>query len=137
MMRRPPRSTRTDTLFPYTTLVRSPLRIGLIDSGGAGSHPALRDTELHAWGCDGKPVPAEHGTAIASLLAAATLYSADIYCGEPAGGSATAFAAAMAWLTREQVPVINVSLVGPDNLLLRRATESMLDRKSTRLNSSH
>src|SRR3546814_11254407 len=26
MLRRPPRSTRTDTLFPYTTLFRSPLR---------------------------------------------------------------------------------------------------------------
>src|SRR3546814_11058296 len=28
MIRRPPRSTRTDTLFPYTTLFRSPLRQG-------------------------------------------------------------------------------------------------------------
>src|SRR3546814_2258171 len=27
MIRRPPRSTRTDTLFPYTTLFRSPMRI--------------------------------------------------------------------------------------------------------------
>src|SRR3546814_15492448 len=27
MIRRPPRSTRTDTLFPYTTLFRSPLHI--------------------------------------------------------------------------------------------------------------
>src|SRR3546814_5843491 len=27
MIRRPPRSTRTDTLFPYTTLFRSPARI--------------------------------------------------------------------------------------------------------------
>src|SRR3546814_11611097 len=26
MLRRPPRSTRTDTLFPYTTLFRSPAR---------------------------------------------------------------------------------------------------------------
>src|SRR3546814_16400711 len=26
MIRRPPRSTRTDTLFPYTTLFRSPAR---------------------------------------------------------------------------------------------------------------
>src|SRR3546814_10542284 len=26
MIRRPPRSTRTDTLFPYTTLFRSPIR---------------------------------------------------------------------------------------------------------------
>src|SRR3546814_944657 len=28
MIRRPPRSTRTDTLFPYTTLFRSGRRIG-------------------------------------------------------------------------------------------------------------
>src|SRR3546814_11602940 len=27
MLRRPPRSTRTDTLFPYTTLFRSPGRV--------------------------------------------------------------------------------------------------------------
>src|SRR3546814_2312668 len=31
MMRRPPRSTRTDTLFPYTTLFRSSLLNDLID----------------------------------------------------------------------------------------------------------
>src|SRR3546814_11996886 len=30
MLRRPPRSTRTDTLFPYTTLFRSPLFVGLL-----------------------------------------------------------------------------------------------------------
>src|SRR3546814_3755649 len=29
MIRRPPRSTRTDTLFPYTTLFRSPTRFGV------------------------------------------------------------------------------------------------------------
>src|SRR3546814_3091187 len=34
MIRRPPRSTRTDTLLPYTTLFRSP------DRGGAGKIPA-------------------------------------------------------------------------------------------------
>src|SRR3546814_6480195 len=28
MIRRPPKSTRTDTLFPYTTLFRSPVRCG-------------------------------------------------------------------------------------------------------------
>src|SRR3546814_16792479 len=32
MIRRPPRSTRTDTLFPYTTLFRSAL--GILTSGG-------------------------------------------------------------------------------------------------------
>src|SRR3546814_1680575 len=34
MIRRPPRSTRTDTLFPYTTLFRSPLRcVGAVLEG--------------------------------------------------------------------------------------------------------
>src|SRR3546814_15218083 len=35
MIRRPPRSTRTDTLFPYTTLFRSPSRCR--DCCGRGS----------------------------------------------------------------------------------------------------
>src|SRR3546814_7791789 len=35
MIRRPPRSTRTDTLFPYPTLFRSPVRDG-------GEHPLGR-----------------------------------------------------------------------------------------------
>src|SRR3546814_17037523 len=30
MIRRPPRSTRTDTLFPYTTLFRSPAFLALV-----------------------------------------------------------------------------------------------------------
>src|SRR3546814_6785295 len=33
MIRRPPRSTRTDTLFPYTTLFRSQSLIGLTGFG--------------------------------------------------------------------------------------------------------
>src|SRR3546814_4966617 len=42
MIRRPPRSTRTDTLFPYTTLFRQDMLPGrlqadLVADGGAGS----------------------------------------------------------------------------------------------------
>src|SRR3546814_657485 len=48
MIRRPPRSTRTDTLFPYTTLFRSPFaitaeglcvggKIGILQSGSRGA----------------------------------------------------------------------------------------------------
>src|SRR3546814_11879321 len=34
MLRRPPRSNRTDTLFPYTTLFRSPVRCSILGVGG-------------------------------------------------------------------------------------------------------
>src|SRR3546814_19979156 len=46
MIRRPPRSTRTDTLFPYTTLFRSCVRpAGAADGaiGRAGRRHALAD----------------------------------------------------------------------------------------------
>src|SRR3546814_7633116 len=47
MIRRPPRSTRTDTLFPYTTLFRSrrrPVRIGQ-DVPAAGGEIGAGDEE--------------------------------------------------------------------------------------------
>src|SRR3546814_16826838 len=37
MIRRPPRSTRTDTLFPYTTLFRSPQQLQVQRATTAGS----------------------------------------------------------------------------------------------------
>src|SRR3546814_18414869 len=39
MIRRPPRSTRTDTLFPYTTLFRSPTGFNHTTQGGARKNP--------------------------------------------------------------------------------------------------
>src|SRR3546814_1736741 len=49
MIRRPPRSTRTDTLFPYTTLFRSVdvERLGLVQALAAGSRVAAV-TDAHA-----------------------------------------------------------------------------------------
>src|SRR3546814_7656809 len=40
MIRRPPRSTRTDTLFPYTTLFRSP-SVGAIGDGPRATEGVL------------------------------------------------------------------------------------------------
>src|SRR3546814_6813010 len=42
MIRRPPRSTRTDTLFPYTTLFRSALGSGMPRGGGGASPRGTR-----------------------------------------------------------------------------------------------
>src|SRR3546814_15553370 len=52
MRRRPPRSTRTDTLFPYTTLFRSVARVSAAHPGwgnaGTPSAPARRPTDTAA-----------------------------------------------------------------------------------------
>lgn len=113
--------------------------VGLVDAGVDRRHPALAGAQLQAWGCEGREAPSAHGTAVASLLVGrdgefsglqpgATLYAADVYCEQPDGGSVEQVARALAWLVREQVPVINISLVGPPNLLLQRATEALLRR---------
>jgi Subtilase family len=114
-------------------------RVGLIDSGIDRSHPALRRTELQVWGCANLAHPSPHGTAIASLLVGrdssfvgvapnAALYAADVYCGQPTGGSVEAIAQALAWLARERVAVINISLVGPPNPLLEAAVRAATAR---------
>lgn len=104
--------------------------VGLIDGGVDATHPALAHTDVHRWGCHGQPVLDVHGTEVASLLAGSavadprgdiTLYAADVYCNQPTGGNAVAVAQALAWMARERVGVINISLVGPANALLGRA----------------
>src|SRR3546814_4208426 len=47
MIRRPPRSTRTDTLFPYTTLFRS-AQVRLHRDQGEARHPHVRAPRLQA-----------------------------------------------------------------------------------------
>lgn len=114
-------------------------KLGLIDSGVDLRHPALRHADVRSFGCGGNRVPSAHGTAVASLLVGrarrfagaapgAALYAADIYCGEPTGGAATQLLAAFAWLARERVPVINVSLVGPPNAALERVVKTLAAR---------
>ncbi|MES2948451.1 MAG: S8 family serine peptidase [Pseudomonadota bacterium] len=117
--------------------VRTPARrVGLIDGGLDRQHPALRSGVVQLWGCNGVPSPSAHGTAVASLLVGrdeafagvltgSTLYAADIYCGQPAGGAAETIASALAWLAREGVAVVNISLVGPPNRLLERAVQAL------------
>src|SRR3546814_13720866 len=77
MIRRPPRSTRTDTLFPYTTLFRSRLgpdpgrgdrvqqRGGEVQRRGGGGDRAVLFREHHlivaAVGCVGRTLASDIG----------------------------------------------------------------------------
>src|SRR3546814_13685673 len=101
MIRRPPRSTRTDTLFPYTTLFRS----------RAGSRVAIHDGDQRlTW------------TLFARRVEGLARYLAD----------------------RGVAPGVPVALWLPNGIdyltgifALARLAAPAVDRKSTRLNSSH
>jgi hypothetical protein len=114
-------------------------RIGLIDGGVDTAHPVFQDVVVRQHGCADKPVPSAHGTAVASLIAgrsgnfhgalpSAELFAADVYCGIATGGAVDTVADAMAWMARERVPVVNVSLVGPQNSTLAAVVRVLIAR---------
>ena len=117
---------------PASRPQRGSLRLGLIDTGVDAGHPALAGVTIRQRGFAGAERPGAHGTAVASLLAGragpfsgaapgAALFVADVYGGSASGGASTGLAQALAWMVRNDVPVVNVSLVGPRNALVEAA----------------
>jgi subtilisin family serine protease len=118
---------------------RAAPRVGLIDAGVDVAHPVFHDAVIHPWGCADRILASAHGTAVASLLIGhatgfhgvlprGELYAANVYCDAPTGGAVDALAAAFAWLAQQRVAVINVSLVGPDNLALALIVRALTSR---------
>lgn len=126
---------------PKTVSDKSAVRIGMIDAGIDTRHEAFEGAAITTQGfvAGGAPVVTNHGTAIASLLVGsdsdvtgalpgASLYAADVYCGQATGGSADAIARALAWLAGQNIAVANISLAGPPNAILKAAVESFVGR---------
>jgi len=104
---------------------QSKARIGLID-GGVGSLPGLGARVAQKGFARGAPHAGDHGTAVAALALGAagpgaTVFAADVYGDDPAGGNASSIARALGWLVGQQASVINISLIGPDNALVHAA----------------
>src|SRR3546814_2378809 len=122
MLRRPPRSTRTDTLFPYTPLFRSPYiaRQGAVGGTGRQSYRRAAGIAGNGFGPFSSP-PCGAGRFLMAPLALLI----------------AAVAGWMWWtgrlrrMTGRDGIAIGMGLVGA--LLLMKGK----DRKSTRLNSSH
>lgn len=105
-------------------------RIGLVD-GGVADAAALSSVSMRRFGCEGRVVADAHATAVALRLAGGTrdtLYAADLWCGDRVGRATLGLVQALGWMAREKVPVVNVSLVGPDNPVLARAVQALIAR---------
>lgn len=118
---------------------RGALRIGLIDTGVDVRHPALAGERVVQRGFAGAARAAPHGTAVASLLVGRAgafsgaapggdLYAADVYGASRAGGSSTGLVQALAWMVENDVPVVNISLVGPRNAVVEAAVRRAASR---------
>ena len=117
------------------------IRIGMIDGAVDTTHPAFsgRQIEYRSFH-DPKRQPgaASHGTAVAALLIGAPadkgfggilpgakLYAANMFeeDGGKTAGSALAMVKALDWLATEKIPVVNLSIAGADNTLLKLGIE--------------
>src|SRR3546814_14996619 len=108
MIRRPPRSTRTDTLFPYTTLFRS--------IGVCAAEPGVLDRLM---GIDRDVMPRGNFDNFQMMLDL-PLAIVPFHRGRP-------------WRRARRDDAARVG----DIAGLHRLDAQLLDRKSTRLNSSH
>ena len=122
---------------PTRAVRATSVRLGLVDTGVDASGEALAHARIQQQGFAGARVkPAAHGTAVASLLVGdattfrgaapgAELYVADVYGGLPTGGAADTLVRGLGWLASNRVRVINISLVGPPNLVLGAAVKAL------------
>jgi minor extracellular protease Epr len=107
--------------------------MGIIDTGVAAEDLAQPSALLSQRAFAGAaPAPREHGGAVAALAISQGIrvHVADVFGASTAGqqvASAESIAGALDWMMENQVPVINISIEGPNNpilrALVRRASE--------------
>ncbi|WP_162893652.1 S8 family serine peptidase [Marinobacter sp. Arc7-DN-1] len=135
---------------PGESLCEGPVRIGMIDTSVATEHPAFQDARimeqrfLSTEGGRGDLAPVtEHGTAVAgqmvgrrgepgkARLPAATLFNASVFyrrTKDLSGATLGHLLEGLDWLATQKLPVINISLTGPDNLLLAAAVRKLREQ---------
>lgn len=122
-------------------------RIGLIDTAVNPEHEALKDAKIDIIRLSDTQLPqsgTQHGTAVAALLVGAEnsrapgllpqaeLVAVDVFHGTTSDSSrATTYdlVRAIDLLADKKIPLINMSLSGPDNRLLKKAVEAAMQRR--------
>ena len=109
-------------------------RIGLVDARVNAQHPMLRTVHVSAkeFGLASSG-DQSHGTAVASRIAevapGANIVVASVFSELQNGdeiASVDAIARGLDWLSRNQIPVINLSLTGPANPVLQAMTSRLI-----------
>src|SRR3546814_4086649 len=129
MIRRPPRSTRTDTRFPYTTLFRSEPEIG------GGGYDRYHGFPLCSpYPCKGEGGEVESFRGSWRKCRATCIETGDLTTYQPVGMSSRMTTTHTPSQDRPQRGNARAKLIAAAHQTVRR--NGYADRKSTRLNSS-
>jgi len=129
---------------PATPNCGAGIKIGMIDSAVDTTHPALKGRNVVFRSFHGRgrgPGPATHGTAVAAmlvgnpqwggLLPGAALRAGNMFEEKATGqvvGSAVGLLKSIDWMIKEQVHVINLSVAGADNKVVRLAMKKTKEK---------
>lgn len=123
----------------------APLNIGMVDTAIQTDHPSFANANIvqKRFLAEEQLIePDDHGTAVASLLVGtlpqhpeprlgnATLLNASVFFGrnnESSGATLMHLVEGLDWLVSQKADVINVSMAGPDNTLLRLAIRRIIE----------
>ncbi len=137
------------TIHSPKSFCEAPLKIGMIDTAIEQTHEAFKDQKLTASDFIGETLvpPKAHGTAVAGLLIGAgmsldgelvpllpkaQLYAASVFYARnhySQGATLLNLVSALNWLVEQQVLLINMSLTGPDNPILKIAIQQTLKQQ--------
>ncbi len=121
--------------------------IGMIDSTIDTNHPVFANSKITelAFTPKGFTQSVKHGTAIASILVGDTrdfhgftpdsqLFNGSVFARDENGvefSTTAAIVRALNWLAEQDVKLINMSLAGPDNVILSRVIDSACEKGIT------
>ncbi len=122
-------------------------RMGMIDSTIDQSHPVFEDASISEVVFTPRKFDkaTQHGTAIASILIGDSddftgfspgthLFNGAVFVTDKNGvefSTVTAIVRAINWLVEHDVPLVNMSLAGPDNIILQRVISSACEKGVT------
>ncbi|MBP6749990.1 MAG: S8 family serine peptidase [Xanthomonadaceae bacterium] len=115
------------------TTADSGVRVGVVDTGADGQAPALRDRIAAARGFGGPYTARTHGTYVAQILARENVRVevADVFQADAQGApvaTAESIARGIDWLAARRIPVVNVSITGPNSGVLSAVVARAIER---------
>lgn len=108
-------------------------RVGVVDTGADGQAPALRDRIAASRGFGGPYTARTHGTYVAQILARedVRVEVADVFQTDAKGApvaTAESIARGIDWLAARRIPVVNVSITGPNSGVLSAVVARAIER---------
>ncbi|WP_421789760.1 S8 family serine peptidase [Hyphobacterium sp.] len=108
--------------------------VGMIDAGVPADSEVFLPGQVVTRAFRGDVVvPHDHGLQVAAIMVSGNgvipgnrLFAADLYAGQSTGGATDSLIRALGWMAENEVRLVNISIVGPENIALEAAVRRFI-----------